>query len=299
MPATPDQIARFAARHAQPGVIIVLPNAWDPGSAVLMAEAGFEAIATTTAGVSFARGVPDGSMGPDATLAEAARIAAAVPVPVTADLEDGYGPRAEDVAETVAAAVALGLAGGNIEDSGVGGEPGLIDAERMCDRVRAAREAVARAGRPFVLNARTDPFLARRDAALAEANLAEAVRRARAYAAAGADCVFVPGPGDAATVGRLAAAVAPAPLNVLGARAGRQSPLTVADLARLGVRRVSVGGSLALAAMGFARDALAALRRDGVFAFGAGAPTNAEMGRLMAGAARRAAAPAAATAPAP
>ncbi len=111
-------------------------------------------------------------------------------------------------------------------------------------------------------------------------DFAEAVRRARAYAAAGGDCVFVAGPGGAATVGRLAAAIA-APLNVLGARAGRGAALTVADLGRLGVRRVSVRGSLALAAMGFVREALAGMAR-GAFAFRRGAPTNAEMDRLMA-----------------
>ncbi len=284
MPASPEQLARFAARHAGPGVI-VLPNAWDPGSAVLVAEAGFEVVATTSAGIAHARGAPDGALGRDEMLAQIERIAHAVPVPVTADLEDGYGPRAEDVAATVAAAAGIGLAGGNIEDSGVGGDPALIAAERMCDRIRAAREAVARSGRTFVLNARTDPYLVRRDAASAEENFAEAVRRARAYAAAGADCVFVPGVMDAATVGRLAAAVA-APLNVLGARAGREAALTVDDLGRLGVRRVSVGGSLALAAMGFLRDALAGMGR-GVFGFGPGAPTNTGMNRIMARAAAK------------
>ncbi len=278
MPATLEQIARFAARHTRPGVI-VLPNAWDPGSAALMAEAGFEAIATTSAGIAHAQGLPDGALGRDEMLEHAARIARAVPVPVTADLEDGYGARAEDVALTVAAAVEAGPAGGNIGDSGVGGDPALINTERACDRLRAARQAIPH-GCPFVLNARTDPYLVRRDAAAAEENFAEAVRRARAYAAAGADCVFVAGPGGAATVGWLAAAIA-APLNVVGARAGREAALTVADLARLGVRRVSIGGSLALAAMGFAREALAGMAR-GAFAFGRGAPTNAEMDRLMA-----------------
>jgi 2-methylisocitrate lyase-like PEP mutase family enzyme len=150
----------------------------------------------------------------------------------------------------------------------------------MCDRIRAAREAVARTGRPFVLNARTDPYLVHRDPAQAEGNFAEAVRRARAYVAAGADCIFVPGVMDAGTIGRLAASV-PAPLNLLGARAGREAALTVGELEQLGVRRVSVGGSLALSAMGFVRDALTSLR-DGRFSFGGGAPTNAEADALMA-----------------
>jgi len=279
MTATLEQLAHFAARHAEPGVI-VLPNAWNPGSAVLMAQAGFEAIATTSAGIAHSLGIPDGALGRDEMLVQIERIARAVPVPVTADLEDGYGARAEDVAFTVAAAVEAGLAGGNIEDSGVDGDPALIDMERACDRLRAAREAITRAGRPFVLNARTDPYLAHRDTGSEEENFAEAVRRARAYVAAGADCVFVPGPMDAAMVGRLAAAIA-APLNVLGGRAGWEAAMTVPDLERLGVRRVSVGGSLALATMGFVREALAGMGR-GAFAFGPGAPTNAEMNTLMA-----------------
>ncbi|MDP4027144.1 isocitrate lyase/phosphoenolpyruvate mutase family protein [Methylobacterium sp. NEAU 140] len=160
-------------------------------------------------------------------------------------------------------------------------EPSLIAVERMCDRILAAREAITRAGRPFVLNARADPYLVRGDVACAEENFAEAVRRARAYAAAGADCVFIPGVADAATVGRLVTAIA-APLNVLGARGGREAGLTIAEFERLGVRRVSIGGSLALAAMGFVRDALAGMRQ-GIFGFGQHAPTNAEMDGIMAG----------------
>ena len=275
MPATADQLAQFAARHAGPGVI-VLPNAWDPGSAVLMAEAGFEVIATTSAGIAHTQGLPDGTLGRDEMLAHVARIVRAVPVPVTVDLESGYGLRPEDVAVTMAAALDAGAAGCNIEDSGIGGDPALIDIGRACDRLRAAREAIPR-DHPFVLNARTDPYLCGGNP---EACFAEAVRRASAYVAAGADCVFVPGPTDAATLAQLAAAIT-APLNVLGARAGREAGLTVADFQRLGIRRVSVGGSLALAAMGFVRDALAGMAQ-GAFMFGSGAPTNAEMNRLMA-----------------
>ena len=240
-----------------------------------MAEAGFEATTTTSAGIAHAQGLPDGALGRDGMLEHAARIACAVPVPVTADLEDRYGARAEDVALTTAAAVEARLAGGNIEDSGVGGDPALTDTERACDRLRAAHEATPH-GYPFVLSARTDPYLRGGDP---EACFAEAVRRAGAYEAAGADWVFVPGPMDAATVGRRAAAIA-APLNVLGARTGREAALMVAYLGRLGVRRASVGGGLALAAMGFAREALAGMAR-GAFAFGRGAPTNAETDGLM------------------
>ncbi|TGD93313.1 isocitrate lyase/PEP mutase family protein [Methylobacterium nonmethylotrophicum] len=278
MPATIGQLTRFASRHAEPG-ILVLPNAWNAGSAILMAEAGFEFIATTSAGIAHALGVPEGVLRRDEMVAQVAHIVRAVDVPVTADLEDGYGPRPEDVATTLAAVIEVGVAGANIEDSGVGGDPCLIEAERMCDRIRAARDVIARTDRPFVLNVRTDPYLVRRNSAFAEANFAEAVRRAGAYAAAGADCVFIPGAMDAATVERLAASI-DAPLNVLGARGGSESTLTIADFARLGVRRVSIGGSLALAAMGLVRDALASMR-EGDFIFSQGAPTNAEMDIVM------------------
>jgi 2-methylisocitrate lyase-like PEP mutase family enzyme len=270
--------AEFLAAHRRPG-IIVLPNAWDVGSAILMAEAGFPAIATTSAGVAFAQGLPDGQhISREAMLAIAGRIAAAVPVPVTADLEAGYGTRPEDVAATVTAALAAGLAGCNIEDSTSDRDHPLLDIGLATDRIRAGAEASRASGRPFVLNARADSLLGR--GGDDKANFADAVKRANAYSAAGADCLFVPGPMDADTIGRLAREI-DGPLNVLGARGGRRSQLGVAELEALGVKRISIGGSLSVAVLGFVRRTLTQIREQGIFDYGEGALANAEVNRVM------------------
>ena len=284
-----ELIAQFARRHRQPG-IVVLPNAWDVASAVMMAEAGFPAIATTSAGIAFALGYPDGQrIGRERMLAHVAAIAEAVPVPVSADLEAGYGPRPEDVATTVREALAVGLAGCNIEDSGVGddGRSALFDIGLACERIRAGAEAIRDTGRPFVLNARVDPYLV--GFGSESANFEEAVNRANAYLDAGADCVFVPGPMDAATIGRLVQDIR-GPLNVLGARAGMPSTLTVADLEQLGVRRVSIGGSLTLAMLGFVQQSLRELAQSGTFTYSQSALRHPAIDALMADYRARAAA---------
>lgn len=277
-----DRTARaraFVEAHRNPG-IVVLPNAWDVGSAIMMVEAGFAAIATTSAGIAYAQGLPDGErIGRTRMLEIAAHIAAAVPVPVTADLEAGYGPRPEDVALTVREAISAGLAGCNIEDAtGLAAAP-LFEFAHAVERIQAGAEAVKAAGRPFVLNARTDPYLVRRgeDAA----NFDEAVKRANAYRKAGADCLYVPGSLDAGTIGRLVKAI-DGPLNVLGARGGARSSLTVAELESLGVRRVSIGGSLSLAMLSFAKRAVMELRERGTFDYSEHALSNAEADRMMA-----------------
>ena len=277
MPTLHEKAAAFAAMHRGRD-IIVLPNAWDPGSAVLMAEAGFLAIATTSAGVAFTQGLPDGQrIDRERMLALAGQIAAAVDVPVSADLEAGYGPRPDDVAATVRGALAAGLVGCNIEDSSGDASRPLFELPLAVERIHAGHEAARGAARDFVLNARVDPYLVRRGQDTE--NFAEAVRRANAYRAAGADCLFVPGPADLETITRLAREI-DGPLNVLGARGG-QGGLVVADLARVGVRRVSIGGSLSLAVLGFVRQALAEMRERGTFSYAAGALSNAEANRLM------------------
>ncbi len=276
-----ELIAQFARRHREPG-IVVLPNAWDVASAIMMAEAGFPAIATTSAGIAFALGYPDGQrISRERMLDHVASIAEAVPVPVSADLEAGYGPHPEDVATTVRQALAVGLAGCNIEDSGIGddGRSSLFDIGLACERIRAGAETIRNAGRPFVLNARVDPYLV--GFGSESANFDEAVKRANAYLAAGADCVFVPGPMDAATIGRLVQDIR-GPLNVLGARAGVPSTLTVADLERLGVKRVSIGGSLSLAVLGFVQQSLRELAQSGTFAYSQSALRHPAVDALMA-----------------
>jgi len=278
MPTLAEKAARFAALHQGPE-ILVLPNAWDPGTAIIMAQAGFPALATTSAGIAFAQGLPDGeAIGRDRMIALCGAIAAAVPVPVTADLEAGYGMRPEDVAATVRAAIAAGLAGCNIEDGTHDPARPLLDPVLSAERIQAGAEAARASGTAFVLNARADCYLARRG--LGEANYDETIARAAAYRKAGAGSIFVPGVMDEPTITRLVAAI-DAPLNILAARGGAESPLTVATLQRLGVRRVTIGGSLTLAALGLVRRAAEALRTEGSFAFARDGLTHVEANALM------------------
>lgn len=274
-PAQIDRAARFAALHRSGAFI--LPNAWDVPSAALIAEAGFEAIATTSSGVAFARGLVDGEkISREAMLAVAGAIARRSPIPVSADLEAGYGLEPEAVAASVRAAIEAGLVGCNIEDS----DPAtgqLIDFDLAVARIRAGVEAANAAGlEDFVLNARTDPFL--RGVGDPAACLAESVRRANAFAAVGAKSLFVPGPADAETIAALTAQIK-GPVNIL-VRPGL-APLT--ELAALGVRRVSLGGALAGATYGFARRALAELRATGGFGLAEAAMGHGDMMGLVAG----------------
>ncbi len=266
----------FRRLHLGPDMV-VLPNAWDHASAALMVAAGFPAIATTSAGIAFAQGCPDGErLGRARMLEIAGRIAAQSAVPVSADLEAGYGRAPEDVAATVAGAIDVGLVGGNIEDA----DPRtgrLFDLDLSVARIRAGRAAADRLGVPFVLTARTDPYLVK--GGDPEANFAESVRRANAYLEAGAICAFVPGPGDRETVGRLARAIK-GPLNILAGRAGRAG-LSLDELRRLGVRRVSIGGSLMLSTLAQVRTVLTGIRAKGDFDYAVNAITNAEMNALM------------------
>ncbi|WP_370617850.1 isocitrate lyase/PEP mutase family protein [Mumia sp. Pv 4-285] len=244
--------ALLALHHASEP--LVLPNVWDGGSARIAEGVGFPALATTSAGIAFSHGVPDGTLGREPILERVAQIVAATGLPVTADIESGYGPTPDDVSETVARAASAGAVGVNLEDADASG---LMGAPRATERIRAARQT-APAG-TMVINARTDVYLAG-----AADPFDETVRRAVAFLDAGADCVFVPGVGDAETIGRLVAEI-PGPLNVV---AGLTSSMpTVEELGRLGVARVSVGGSLARAVLAYAERALRALYAYGDMAF--------------------------------
>ena len=253
---TPQDLARaFRQLHADPP--LVLPNAWDAGSARAVEAAGARAVATTSAGVSWARGHRDGQALPFAEAVDAVRaIARAVGVPVSADVESGYGAGApDDVAEAVRAVVDAGAVGVNLEDApGRDGAP-LLSPDEQAARIEAARRAAADRGVDVFVNARTDVYLA--GVGDPGGRLDDVIRRAAAYLEAGADGVFVPAVADAETIGRLASAVR-APLNVM---VGPGS-LSVPALAALGVARVSLGPSLALAALALAqratREALAA-----------------------------------------
>jgi 2-methylisocitrate lyase-like PEP mutase family enzyme len=253
-----DLAAAFRRLHRSPdGAILVLPNAWDALSARVIEHAGARATATTSAGVSWALGRADGQGVTRGDMVEAVRrIVRAVRVPVTADVESGYGSGSpEDVAETVRAILEAGAVGINLEDApGHGGEV-LLRLEEQEARISAARAA---GGSDLFINARVDVYL--RQVGAESARLDEAVRRARAYIAAGADGVFVPGVVDAPTIGRLAGAIS-APLNIM---AGPGAP-SVAELARLGVARVSVGPAITRAVMATIRDAARELLAAGTY----------------------------------
>ncbi|HMH82765.1 MAG TPA: isocitrate lyase/phosphoenolpyruvate mutase family protein [Gemmatimonadales bacterium] len=255
--ATPrDLAAAFRRLHAEAG-ILVLPNAWDVATARLVEEAGFPAIATTSAGVAWALGYPDGERISRAEMLDVVRrIVAGVQVPVTADMEGGYGHTPEAAAETARGVIAAGAVGLNLEDGT--NEGGLLDLALHVERLQAVREAGASAGVALVLNARTDAFEMKDwDAAR---RFAEAVRRANAYRAAGADCLFVPHVSDAETIGRLARELA-GPLNVI---AGPPAP-PLRELERLGVRRASLGPRVVQAALGLVRRVLVELRERGTY----------------------------------
>ncbi len=259
MASQAEKTARFAALH-QTGCF-VLPNAWDFASAALTLADGYDVIATTSAGVAFAQGFADGeAIGRDRMIGFAGDLAARFDVPVTADLEAGYGEAPEAVAATVAAAVAAGLVGCNIED-GVPGSAALYDIELASARIGAGAAAVRGAGLPdFWLNARIDSFL--RKMGTPEACLSDAIARGRRYLAAGARSVFVPGVIDLPTIGTLAAEIG-GPLNVMAV----SSPAMPSrdELAKAGVRRISLGAAWMLASYGAARDMLKTVRETGSF----------------------------------
>jgi 2-methylisocitrate lyase-like PEP mutase family enzyme len=263
-----EQARVFRALHTKRP--LVLPNAWDPGSAVAIEAAGAKAIATTSAGVSWAKGVPDGGgLSRADALNALRRIVDAVSVPVTADIEGGYGATPEEVGETVAEVLAVGAVGVNIEDSpGIEGER-LLDPIAQSERIIAAREAARAAGIELFVNARTDTYLA--DAGGLDATLA----RAETYAAAGADALFVPGLVDPDEIRTLVAG--PLPINVMvypGAP-------TVSELAALGVARISVGSAIAQAAYGLAAAAARELLGAGTYGTLEGAMEYGELNKLL------------------
>lgn len=266
-----DRAAALLALHAGPG--FVLPNAWDGGSARILEQVGFAAIATTSAGIAWSLGVPDGGgLDRDTMLEHIGRIAAVVGVPVTADLEAGYGDTADEVGRTVARALEIGVVGANIEDAR---QDGLFGVDEAAERIAAARAAAPRGS--FVLNARTDTYMPGMTPADGTdgAVFDETVERAERYVRAGADCIFVPGVVEEDTIARLAVAI-PAPLNIV---AGLASTTDARTLFSLGVRRVSLGGSLARATFTSLESAGRELLEAGTLGFLDGAVGYAELQR--------------------
>ena len=251
--------AAFKALHLASDTFL-MPNAWDAGSARVLAAEGFAAIGTTSAGIAFAAGLPDHQrIDRDGMLARVQSIVDAVHSPVNADLESGYGAAPEVVAETVARAIALGAVGANIEDYTGNDTKPLFEATLARERIRATRQRADASGVPFTLTARTDAFLVRHPKAFEES-----VRRGNLYREAGADCLFVPGVADSATIAALVKEIA-GPINVVMGLSG--NALTHAQLRDLGVRRISIGGSLARAALELVRGAAREMREHGSFQF--------------------------------
>lgn len=254
---------------------VILFNVWDAVSARIVEELGFPAIATTSAGIAFLEGFADGQrISRDRMLAGVERVTRVVHVPVTADLEAGYGDTPEDAAETARGAIDAGAVGLNFEDAL--DERELYGLAAQCARIGAMRNAAAKIGVPLVINARTDVFLG----GIGESDawrLEESVRRCNAYLRAGADCAFVPGVTDEHTIAKLAASIE-GPLNVL---AGAASP-SVAKLAQAGVARISVGSAPIGYVMAKFRDAARSVKDTGSFAFATERIPHGETNKLFA-----------------
>jgi 2-methylisocitrate lyase-like PEP mutase family enzyme len=266
---------RFRAMHQAPPLLL-LPNAWDAISARMIEAEGFRAVATTSAGVCWALGYPDGEQAPwPEIVAATARIARVVTAPVTADIEAGFGDTPEAVAGCVAQIIEAGAVGINLEDGT--SKPGLPvrTIEDMAARIRAARAAASKAGVPIVINARTDLYL--KNIGEPPARFADAVRRAEAYLAAGADCFYPMVVGDPETIAAFARAVK-APINILG----RPGVPPAAELQRIGIARVSTAGGLPLIAYDAARDSVRRLRATGAFDDLTHAMTRVEAQELLA-----------------
>ncbi|MGH7907595.1 MAG: isocitrate lyase/PEP mutase family protein [Candidatus Binataceae bacterium] len=255
--------------------ILVLPNAWDAASARIFELTGFNAVATTSAGVAYTAGYPDGERIPREDMLTIVRwIARCVEVPVTADIEAGFAQNAGGVAATVRALIEAGAVGVNLEDSVHGGERRLYEISEAVERLRAAREVANESGVPLVINARTDVFL--RGIGDKSGRFDHAVQRLNAYRRAGADCLYPIGFFDADTIARLVKAV-DGPINVMGL-AGMP---TVAEMERLGVARVSTASGPCRVAMAATSRAASALMRDGSFDIFADLMSHQEANRLF------------------
>jgi 2-methylisocitrate lyase-like PEP mutase family enzyme len=256
-----DKGRAFRALHERDRAFII-PNPWDPGTARLLAQRGFEALATTSAGFAFSVGRRDNAVGRDQMIAHVEALASATDLPVSADLENGYGDDAEVVAETIRRAAAAGAAGGSIEDATGRSDRPIYELAHAVERIAAAAEVARGLGAMFTLTARAENYLVGRP------DLADTIARLQAYQAAGADVLYAPGltnPDDIATVVRSL----DRPVNVLAGLTGAR--LTLADLSALGVRRVSVGSLLSRVALGAFLHAASEMQEHGTFSFAADA----------------------------
>ena len=248
-----ERVETFRRLHAEG--CFVIPNPWDVGSAVALERMGFKALATTSSGCAWTSARADNQVPRDEVLEHLRQVAAAVGVPLNADFEGGFAEDPEEVAANVKLAVATGIAGLSIEDSTRDADEPLYDFELAVERVRAARRAIDESGTGILLTGRSEGFIAGRP------DLEEAIRRLKAYAEAGADCLYAPGIKTTEQVSAVVAAVAPKPVNLLA-----NAPFTtVSEAAALGVRRISVGGTLARTAWAGFLAAAEEIATEGTF----------------------------------
>lgn len=270
----PDQQTKydaFLALHQREGAFVI-PNAWDAGSAKILTALGFEALATTSAGYAFAKGKRDSfaALTQAEILGNAGEIIAASDLPVSGDLEDGFGSAPDACADTVAKGIEIGLVGGAIEDAtGDAGDP-IYPFEQAVERVRAA--AQAKVNKPFLLTARAENWIYGRP------DLADTIRRLQAFCEVGADVVYAPGLPDIETI-RTVCAEVPRPVNVVMGLQGKE--YSVAELSDAGVSRISVGGSFARAALGALRRAAQEVLEQGTFSYARDAIPDAEVAAMM------------------
>ncbi len=275
-PPSPAAIAarRRAFRALHDSGCFVIPNPWDAGSARYLASLGFKALASSSAGFAWSQGIADNAVSRDAVLAHLRELVAATELPVNADFESGFGATPREVGESVRLAVETGVAGLSIEDATGDAAHPIHDLPEAVARLRAAREAIDAAGGDTLLVGRAENHLHGRP------DRADTIARLRAYAEAGADCLYAPGLKSRDDIAAVVAAVAPKPVNLL---VGATSEFTLADIAALGVRRVSTGGGLARSAWGGLMRAAAGLARDGTFDGFAGAASGADINALFRG----------------
>ena len=265
---------RFAQLHNM-GEAFIMANAWNPGSAVLLEEAGFKSIGTTSAGIAFSHALPDyeGALSFEAALNDTSAIVNSVDIPVSMDAENGYGDSPEAVFSNMKRIAASGVVGANIEDySGNKNKP-LYEIDLGVERIKAAKRALSDLDYPFILTARAECYLCDHPDPFAES-----VKRVNHYRNAGADCLFVPGIRDIKTIRQLVKEV-DGPVNVVMGLAGK--PISLAQLNDAGVTRISIGGSLARATFGLVRKAAEEMLQHGTFDYSAQQIADAELCQLF------------------
>lgn len=250
----------------------VMPNPWDAGSAKALAQMGFKALATTSSGHAWSCGHADGNMSRADVLDHLRYMVEAVDLPINADFENGFADTITELEESVSLVIETGVAGFSIEDSTGDAQSPLMTLNDAAERISAARSTIDKMGGDTLLVARAENFF------VGVPDLDDTITRLKAYAAAGADCLYAPGLRSREQIKSVVTAVAPAPVNVL---IGWNSDLTVQDLAELGVRRISVGGALARSAWAGFLQAARNIAEQGRFDFGPGAPSGSDMNELL------------------